>query len=235
MWLGNKLPTSKDLTGQIFGRLKVIEKAEKKNSQAYWLCECQCVDKTLKEVRGSHLTSGRIQSCGCLYKERTRSKVPPNMFEFREDYKVGYTDDNREFYYSICDAKEVEKYSWYFDKDGYVIARINGKGVKLHKFIMKTNNKVDHKNRCKNDNRRNNLRTANNNQNGMNINIRQDNNSGVTGVSRTSDDNYWRARITVEGKEIHLGSFDNFEDAVEARQSAELKYFGEYSPLYNHE
>ena len=53
-------------------------------------------------------------------------------------------------------------------------------------------------------------------------------------MAKFKDDNYWRARITVENKEIHLGNFDNFQDAIEARQSAELKYFGEYSPLYNH-
>ncbi|MCE5220222.1 MAG: hypothetical protein LLF98_02845 [Clostridium sp.] len=225
----------KDLTGQTFGRLKVIKQIEKQSEHTYWLCECQCENKTLKEVRGTHLTSNRIRSCGCLYKERTRSKVPPNKFEIRENYKIGYTDDNREFYYDVNDAKEVEKYSWYFDRDGYVVARINDKGVKLHKFIMKTNKKVDHKNRCKNDNRRHNLRVATNNQNGMNIKIREDNNSGVTGISRSSDDDCWRARITVEGKEIHLGYFDDFQDAVETRQNAELKYFGEYSPLYKHD
>ena len=221
-----------NLTGQTFGRLKVIERISNKNSQTYWLCECQCVNKILKEVRSSHLKAGRIQSCGCLYKERSRSKVPPNQFEFREDYKVGYTDDNREFYFDVIDAKTVEKYSWYFDKDGYVVARIDGKGIKLHKLIMYTNKKVDHINRKKYDNRRNNLRTANNNQNGMNIDIRKDNNLGVTGVTRTSDHQKWRARITVNGNQILLGNFDDVEEAIRVRQNAEIKYFGEYSPLY---
>ena len=36
----------------------------------------------------------------------------------------------------------------------------------------------------------------------------------------------WRARISVETKEIHLGLFDTFEEAVIAREAAELKYYG---------
>jgi hypothetical protein len=221
-----------DLTNQIFGNLKVIKRAENRKSSTYWLCECQCDNKTLKEVRASHLKSGRIRSCGCLYKERLRSNVPPNIFEYRENYKVGITDKNEEFYYDIEDAKLVENYNWYFDKDGYVVARINGKGIKLHKLLINTSNKVDHKNRLRYDNRRNNLREATNSQNGMNIKIRKDNSSGVTGVGWCNKKNCWRARIIISGKEKHLGYFDDFNKAVEERQKAELKYFGEFSPLY---
>ena len=223
----------KDLTGQMFGKLKVIERAENKGHQTYWLCECQCINKIQKVVRASHLKSGRIQSCGCLYKERSRSKVPPNIFEFKDDYKIGYTDTGQEFYYDINDAQSVESHSWYFDKDGYVVTRINRKGVKLHKFLLNTSIKIDHKNRCRYDNRRFNLRTATNSQNGMNIEIRKNNTSGVTGVGWNSRDECWRSRITTEGNEIHLGNFSNFDDAVKARHDAEKIYFGEFSPLYN--
>jgi hypothetical protein len=221
-----------DLTGQMFGKLKALKRAENKGHQTYWLCECQCQNKTLKDVRASHLTSGRIKSCGCLYKERIRSEVPPNIFDFKDNYKVGFTDANQEFYYDISDSKTVECHSWYFDKDGYVVTRINGKGIKLHKLLMDTSNKVDHKNRLKHDNRRHNLRVATNSQNGMNINIRKNNNSGVTGVGWHSQHKCWRARITINGEEIQLGYFDNFDDAVQSRHKAELMYFGEFSPLY---
>jgi len=222
----------KDLIGQMFGKLKVIKRADDKNKKPYWLCECQCHNKTLKIVRGSHLTSNRIKSCGCLYKERIRSEVPPNKFLFREYYKIGITDYNEEFYYDIADASLIEQYSWYFDKDGYVVARINKKGVKLHKLITNTDykTKVDHKNKHRYDNRRINLRQATNSQNGMNIDIRKDNTSGVTGVGWSKKYESWRARITYEGKEIHLGYFDDFDEAVKIRLEAEKKYFKEFSP-----
>lgn len=63
----------KDLTGKTYGRLTVVSLSEvrqylsKKNRQtkAYWLCSCNCGKE--KVVRGEHLTSGRIISCGCAY------------------------------------------------------------------------------------------------------------------------------------------------------------------------
>lgn len=58
----------KDLTGQRFGHLTVLERAEKgKFSGAYWLCRCDCGAE--KIIRGLTLKNGRTQSCGCLQKE----------------------------------------------------------------------------------------------------------------------------------------------------------------------
>ena len=56
------------MTGNVFGRLTVIERVEnKKSKKAMWLCECSCGNK--KVVRGSDLRNGHTQSCGCLHKE----------------------------------------------------------------------------------------------------------------------------------------------------------------------
>lgn len=54
----------KDLSYQRFGRLTVTPKYEMRKSHAYWLCRCDCGG--LKFVRGSHLRSGNVTSCGCL-------------------------------------------------------------------------------------------------------------------------------------------------------------------------
>lgn len=56
-----------DLTGQKFGRLTVIERAESENGQTRWLCECECGNK--KAVISSHLQRGYTKSCGCLNRE----------------------------------------------------------------------------------------------------------------------------------------------------------------------
>ena len=63
----------------------------------------------------------------------------------------------------------------------------------------------------------------------MNVGIKRNNTSGVTGVSWDKAENKWKAQIGINNKMIHLGRFDNFDEAVKARQEAEQKYFGEYS------
>lgn len=52
------------------------------------------------------------------------------------------------------------------------------------------------------------------------------NTSGKTGVSFYKKDCDWEAYITVNNKKIGLGRYSTFEDAVKAREDAELKYFG---------
>lgn len=49
--------------------------------------------------------------------------------------------------------------------------------------------------------------------------------TGVRGVSWHAQRKRWRARIFVDGQQISLGMFDNFEQAVAARYSAEVAYF----------
>lgn len=63
-----------DLTGQKFGRLTVIERAEKPchvhDAAAYWKCRCDCGKE--KIVSGKNLMYGKSLSCGCLSKEVAR-------------------------------------------------------------------------------------------------------------------------------------------------------------------
>ena len=56
-----------DLTGQKFGRLTVIKRAENKGRSVCWLCKCECGNSHI--VRGYSLTSGASTSCGCYGKE----------------------------------------------------------------------------------------------------------------------------------------------------------------------
>jgi len=60
----------KDLTGQRFGRLTVLEciqKATRQGGATKWLCACDC-GKT-KTIRSVHLINGSTKSCGCLQRE----------------------------------------------------------------------------------------------------------------------------------------------------------------------
>lgn len=54
----------KDLTGQQFGLLTVVNKSEIKNNRQYWNCKCKCGRNAI--VSSASLTSGKRKSCGCL-------------------------------------------------------------------------------------------------------------------------------------------------------------------------
>ncbi|MDA8228733.1 MAG: hypothetical protein M0T74_13750 [Desulfitobacterium hafniense] len=63
----------RDLTGQKFGRLTVITRAESdKRGSARWFCHCDCDNETT--VMSYRLISGRTQSCGCMQKELTSKR-----------------------------------------------------------------------------------------------------------------------------------------------------------------
>lgn len=57
-------PFRVDLTGKVFGRLKVVEFIHIKNHKAFWKCECSC--GVIKSVASASLVSGGTKSCGCL-------------------------------------------------------------------------------------------------------------------------------------------------------------------------
>lgn len=63
-----------DLTGQRFGRLMVISRAENnKHGDAMWNCVCDCGNTHI--VNGNNLKKGTTQSCGCLAKEQATARL----------------------------------------------------------------------------------------------------------------------------------------------------------------
>lgn len=227
----------KDLTGQKFGRLTVIRQAEdyvdpKGRHCAKWICRCEC--ENIVSVTSVGLTSGNTQSCGCIRREQitTRNKRV-NSYEICDNYVVLYTTKGEPFYVDLEDFEKIKDICWYISDEGYITGSIKGKKVRLHRYIMNCpdNMDVDHIHGCltRNDNRKENLRIVTRSQNLMNTRLKKTNTSGVTGVNWHKASQKWRARITVGEKEIYLGIFDNFEDAVKVRKEAEEKYFGEYS------
>lgn len=82
---------------------------------------------------------------------------------------------------------------------------------------------VDHKDRSK-SNIPENLREAGQAKNCKNQSMRGNNSSGHTGVVFEPKRNKWRARITVDYKEIHLGRFTSLSAAVAARDNVKTRY-----------
>ena len=64
----------------------------------------------------------------------------------------------------------------------------------------------------------------------INQRVRFDNAVGIKGVYWFKREQRWMPEITVNGKKITLGRYQNIEDAIAARKAAELKYRGAATP-----
>ena len=141
---------------------------------------------------------------------------------------------------SIIDSEDVDKikkYKWY-ESYGYCVTKgiDHNNGIDIANVIFNDfDNKYDHINHNRLDNRKINLRPVTSHQNAMNMGKKITNTSGVTGVrqEKTVKLPRWIATITYNYKSYWLGSYETFDDAVKARLQGEIKYFGEYSPNYN--
>lgn len=78
---------------------------------------------------------------------------------------------------------------------------------------------LDHIDQSPRNNRITNLRDVSASTNVRNVTLRSDNKSGHRGVSMRRG--MWRAKATRFGKQIHIGDFYTYEDAVKARQKWE--------------
>lgn len=217
-----KLPR-KDLTGMVFGRLNVesfshyhLQPSGQK--KAFWNCTCICGNST--QVSQSNLLREHTLSCGCL-KEESRIKhgmvYSPEYRSHREMLNRCTNPNDTGFDYyggrgiGICDRwlEEMPQGFLNFYEDmgpsnGLTLERID-----VNKDYSPENCKWDTKS----------------NQS-YNTRIKSHNTSGRTGVTWDKSRDKWVAQIGYMGKVIGLGRFDSFEDAVKAREEAELKYFG---------
>ncbi len=90
-------------------------------------------------------------------------------------------------------------------------------------------NQIDHANCNPMDNRYCNLREATSTQNHYNSRLFKNNTSGFKGVSWHKGNGNWRASIFVNGRNIHLGSFDDADEAAEAYAAAATHYAKEFA------
>jgi hypothetical protein len=83
---------------------------------------------------------------------------------------------------------------------------------------------IDHIDGDRKNNHPSNLRDVSHQENCKNQSKPKSNTSGVCGVSWKKASRKWTAGIRVDGRRLHLGYFEDFSDAVEARRLAEAKH-----------
>lgn len=132
--------------------------------------------------------------------------------------------------WKIWNARFPGKEAGYCRRDGYFVIKLFEYPYLFHRlaWLWMTGDwpkdQIDHIDHCPTNNKWSNLREANIKENGRNKSINSNNTSGHTGVGRDKSSKKWYAKITSNRKHIHLGLFDDIEDAVAARAKANIKY-----------
>lgn len=119
-----------NLIGQKFGKLTVVKRSQRKdsNGQYYWYCDCDCGSKNI-EISGHNLISRGTQSCGCISsrgEEKIAKILSENNIVFQREYPVSQLfQSNRpaRFDFAIFNDKNEIKYFIEYQGEQHYIAR----------------------------------------------------------------------------------------------------------------
>lgn len=120
-------------------------------------------------------------------------------------------------------------------KKGHLGVQFKNRAYMVHRIIWKMVtgkdpiDEIDHEDNNPSNNKFDNLREATSQNNNSNCSLAVNNTSGVKGVNWNSHRQKWQARIAFNYKRIHIGFFDNFEEAVQARHTYADKLYGKFA------
>lgn len=142
---------------------------------------------------------------------------------------------------TVVDAEDFErlsKWKWFAQKVRFTfyaarnIRQANGKWktARMHRVLMQPSEdmEIDHRNGNGLDNRRANLRICTRQENQHNRKLNKNNASGHKGVYWNVQCKKWHPQIQIDGKRMHLGLYDNINEAVAVRKAKEVELFGEF-------
>lgn len=123
-------------------------------------------------------------------------------------------------------AGHIKKYE---SGKSYLLIKIKGRLFRAHRLAWLyvygyEPECIDHIDGNGLNNSINNLRDIALPENGKNQRLFSTNTSGVTGVYWMKANQKWHAKIVINRKSIHLGYFDDKDDAIRARKSAEIEH-----------
>ena len=153
---------------------------------------------------------------------------------YRFDGSTGYGQlpDGTVFLFDRDKFDTISAFNWYrnYNDPEKPLYITNSFGKKLHDYLVDCPKglEVDHINLNTLDNRMCNLRIVTHQQNQCNQPVQKNNTSGVSGVSYYPPRKKYRARIKIGQHEIHLGYYEVFEQAVQARNVGMECMFGKY-------
>ena len=211
----------RDLSGERYGNLTVLEKAEGLQDRYYvWLCRCDCGKELLVNTR--NLTAHRMTHCGCKSNKTQRraeedksSKKKKPKYKDITGYRKGqltalYPTDKRDnkgsvIWHCRCDCGNEIELSESDIVFGFYVSCGCVRRQRLDNFGQNDNlTFID--GTC--------VEWLANRKN------RADNTSGFRGVYKRGKDSY-RVCIGLQGKRYDLGHYKSFDEAVAVRLDVE--------------
>lgn len=112
----------KDLTGQRFGKLVVIEIVTTLKNDVIWRCKCDCGGE--KNVRRSKLVCGYTKSCGCLASEisswKIHGKTKHSLHKKWISMRRRCEDEKHGSFYELYGGRGIKVYDDWHGPEGFV-------------------------------------------------------------------------------------------------------------------
>lgn len=122
-----------DLTGDVYGRLVVINKSEK--GGIFWDCLCSCGNSI--STSSKSLKSGYTKSCGCLREETAKSNIMTFINKIREEQGLPI-DENISSNDKIERARFIPLAREIYARDGFCCVWCSKTGSKLNAHHLET-------------------------------------------------------------------------------------------------
>ena len=206
----------KNVIGEKYGRLTIVDNAEDRGSARYVRCRCEC--GTEKDVRLGNLVTGKVTSCGCLVKELGHAKKKHGKAHSAE-WSVWKGIIRR------CTKPHDKSYPFY-----------GGRGITVcEEWLVFENFWRDMGNRPSPDMQidrvdnekgysKDNCRWVSKAENMHNRRTFKNSTSGITGVRPKRK--RWLAELKLNGVKVLSQEFSTIDEAISARKAAERKYLG---------
>jgi HNH endonuclease/AP2 domain len=152
-------------------------------------------------------------------------KLLQELFEYR---------DGDLYWKVVRKGTKKHKKAGTLNSQGYLQTQINGKIYKNHRLIFIMFNdwqpeQIDHIDQNKLNNKIENLRPATNAENARNTKVRCTSQSGIKNVRWDKRRNKWQVRLKHEGKEKHIGYFNDLKLAEQTAIESRKFYYGEFA------